>query len=159
MILQGQSMQDMRHTFLLSWSITNCFPEVHKENSPASFFRCLEVVGLFLTGSTVFWSSVWLWQQLATPFPPCNRGAHAWCIQIKLLYSLNVRYPLQGSWAPVWAADSRKGFGALMSFLISSTLIFPDKWVQASAKQGLSHCRCQYQPIESTLPLEQAAVP
>lgn len=47
----GSCMQDMPRTFLMCWSITNCFAKVHKENNSASFLRRLEVVGLFSTGS------------------------------------------------------------------------------------------------------------
>lgn len=52
---------------------------------------------------------------------------------------LNMQYPSQHIQAPARVADSRKGLGALMSFLLPSPLIFPDKRVQVSAKQGLSH--------------------
>lgn len=69
----------------------------------------------------------------------------------KRLHLLNMQYPSQHIQAPAQVADSGKGLGALMSFLLPSPLIFPDKRVQVSAKQVLSHqsWRRQQQPNES----------
>lgn len=42
---------------------------------------------------------------------------------------LNMQYPSQHIQASAQVADSGKGLGALMSFLLPSPLIFPDKRV------------------------------